>query len=45
MLSMNGYAMAYDMEGEGVPFVFIHQAATNRDFGIINGTHFTGSIA
>jgi pimeloyl-ACP methyl ester carboxylesterase len=22
--------MAYDMEGEGIPFVFIHQAATNR---------------
>jgi pimeloyl-ACP methyl ester carboxylesterase len=30
MLPMNGLAMAYDMEGEGVPLVFIHQAATDR---------------
>jgi 3-oxoadipate enol-lactonase len=30
MLPMNGYTMAYDMEGEGVPLVFIHQVATDR---------------
>lgn len=30
MLPMNGHAMAYDMEGAGVPLVFIHQAATDR---------------
>jgi pimeloyl-ACP methyl ester carboxylesterase len=30
MLPMNGYAIAYDMEGEGVPLVFIHQASTDR---------------
>jgi 3-oxoadipate enol-lactonase len=30
ILPMNGYAMAYDMEGEGVPLVFIHQIATDR---------------
>jgi 3-oxoadipate enol-lactonase len=30
MLPMNGHAMAYEMEGEGVPLVFIHQAATDR---------------
>jgi pimeloyl-ACP methyl ester carboxylesterase len=30
MLPMNGYVLAYDMEGEGVPIVFIHQAATDR---------------
>jgi pimeloyl-ACP methyl ester carboxylesterase len=30
MLPMNGCVIAYDMEGEGVPLVFIHQAATDR---------------
>jgi 3-oxoadipate enol-lactonase len=30
MLPMSGHAMAYDMEGEGVPLVFIHQVATDR---------------
>jgi pimeloyl-ACP methyl ester carboxylesterase len=30
MLPMNGHMMAYDMEGEGVPLVFIHQVATDR---------------
>jgi pimeloyl-ACP methyl ester carboxylesterase len=27
---MNGHVMAYEMEGEGIPLVFIHQAATDR---------------
>jgi pimeloyl-ACP methyl ester carboxylesterase len=27
---MNGYAMAYDIEGEGIPLLFIHQVATDR---------------
>ena len=27
---MNGYTMAYDIAGEGVPLVFIHQVATDR---------------
>jgi 3-oxoadipate enol-lactonase len=27
---MNGHAMAYDMEGEGVPLLFGHQVATDR---------------
>jgi len=27
---MDGYTMAYDREGEGVPLVFIHQVATDR---------------
>jgi 3-oxoadipate enol-lactonase len=30
MLPMNGYTIAYDMEGEGIPLVFIHQVATDR---------------
>jgi 3-oxoadipate enol-lactonase len=30
MLPGNGHAMAYDVEGEGVPLVFIHQVATDR---------------
>jgi 3-oxoadipate enol-lactonase len=30
MQLMNGHVMAYDMEGEGVPLVFIHQVATDR---------------
>jgi 3-oxoadipate enol-lactonase len=30
MQLVNGDAMAYDMEGEGVPLVFLHQAATDR---------------
>jgi 3-oxoadipate enol-lactonase len=30
MLQMNGHMMAYDMEGEGVPLLFIHQVATDR---------------
>jgi pimeloyl-ACP methyl ester carboxylesterase len=30
MLAMNGHVMAYDLEGEGVPFLFIHQVATDR---------------
>jgi 3-oxoadipate enol-lactonase len=30
MLPMDGHVMAYDMEGEGVPLVFIHQVATDR---------------
>jgi 3-oxoadipate enol-lactonase len=30
MLPMNGHVMAYEMEGEGVPLVFIHQVATDR---------------
>jgi len=30
MLAMNGYLMAYDMEGGGNPLVFIHQAGTDR---------------
>jgi pimeloyl-ACP methyl ester carboxylesterase len=30
ILPMNGYAMAYDMEGEGIPLLFIHQVATDR---------------
>lgn len=27
---MNGYTMAYDIAGDGVPLVFIHQVATDR---------------
>jgi 3-oxoadipate enol-lactonase len=30
ILPMNEYTIAYDMEGEGIPLVFIHQAATDR---------------
>jgi 3-oxoadipate enol-lactonase len=30
MLPVNDHPMAYDMEGEGVPLVFIHQVATDR---------------
>jgi pimeloyl-ACP methyl ester carboxylesterase len=30
MLAMNGHVMAYDIEGEGVPLLFIHQVATDR---------------
>jgi 3-oxoadipate enol-lactonase len=30
MLEMNGHVMAYDIEGEGVPLLFIHQVATDR---------------
>jgi pimeloyl-ACP methyl ester carboxylesterase len=30
MQLINGHVMAYDMEGEGVPLVFIHQVATDR---------------
>jgi 3-oxoadipate enol-lactonase len=30
MLPIKGHAMAYDVEGEGVPLVFIHQVATDR---------------
>jgi pimeloyl-ACP methyl ester carboxylesterase len=30
MLTMNGDAMAYDIEGEGVSLLFIHQVATDR---------------
>jgi pimeloyl-ACP methyl ester carboxylesterase len=27
---MNGYTMAYDIAGDGVPLVFIHQVATDH---------------
>jgi pimeloyl-ACP methyl ester carboxylesterase len=30
MLALNGQAIAYEMEGEGVPLLFIHQVATDR---------------
>jgi 3-oxoadipate enol-lactonase len=30
VLPMNGYTMPYDMVGEGVPLVFIHQVATDH---------------
>jgi pimeloyl-ACP methyl ester carboxylesterase len=30
MLAMNGHMMAYDIEGDGVPLLFIHQVATDR---------------
>lgn len=30
MLAMGGHVMAYDIEGEGVPLLFIHQVATDR---------------
>jgi pimeloyl-ACP methyl ester carboxylesterase len=30
ILPMNGYTMAYDTAGNGVPLVFIHQVATDR---------------
>ena len=30
ILLMNGYTMAYDIAGDGVPLVFIHQVATDR---------------
>lgn len=30
MLAMNGHPMAYDIEGEGVSLLFIHQVATDR---------------
>jgi pimeloyl-ACP methyl ester carboxylesterase len=30
MLATNGHVMAYDIEGEGVPLLFIHQVATDR---------------
>jgi pimeloyl-ACP methyl ester carboxylesterase len=30
ILLMEAHAMAYDMEGDGVPLVFIHQVATDR---------------
>jgi 3-oxoadipate enol-lactonase len=30
ILPINGYTMAYDMEGEGIPLVFLHQVATDR---------------
>ena len=30
MLELNGQAVTYDMEGEGVPLLFIHQVATDR---------------
>jgi hypothetical protein len=30
MLELSGHAMAYDMEGEGLPLLFIHQVATDR---------------
>ena len=42
---MNGYTMAYDIAGDGVPLVFIHQVATDADFGIISGAYFIGGIA
>jgi pimeloyl-ACP methyl ester carboxylesterase len=30
MLALNGQEIAYDIEGEGVPLLFIHQVATDR---------------
>jgi pimeloyl-ACP methyl ester carboxylesterase len=30
MLAMSGLEMAYEMEGEGIPLLFIHQGATDR---------------